>query len=246
MSHNNVEIKEGAFIISDVHYSHLRPEFLAFVKEIDSKELKPTQIIFMGDIFDTLFGYIPYTHHLNSELIILLNKISDDIEIIYLEGNHDFNLNNIFKNIKVYKISNQPVVSKYNDKRVLLAHGDIQNSLKYNIYTTIIRSRIALFMINILDLMLNHTIFNKLDNYLSKKDDCKEFIGFHEFISERLEDKYSCDYFIEGHFHQNKRVKLKNFTYINLGAFACNQRYFIVKSSEDNNMLEEKMFSKEI
>ena len=45
MFHNAVEIKEGAFVLADVHYSHIRPHFLDFLKKIDSKELKPTQLI---------------------------------------------------------------------------------------------------------------------------------------------------------------------------------------------------------
>lgn len=38
MSHN-VQIKEGAFVVSDAHYSHHRPQLLDFLKEIHSKKL---------------------------------------------------------------------------------------------------------------------------------------------------------------------------------------------------------------
>ncbi|MBU1927948.1 UDP-2,3-diacylglucosamine hydrolase, partial [bacterium] len=90
----------------------------------------------------------------------------------------------------------------------------------------------------------NHSILKKLDAYLGKKDDCKEFTGFQAFIERRLLDKFMCDYFIEGHFHQNKSLELKGFTYINLGAFACNQRYFVVESLQNKALLEENIFSK--
>ncbi len=91
MSHN-VQIKEGAFVVSDAHYSHHRPQLLDFLKEIHSKNLQPTQLLLMGDIFDTLFGGIPNTIQTNQEAVKLLNDISLEIEVIYLEGNHDFNL----------------------------------------------------------------------------------------------------------------------------------------------------------
>jgi UDP-2,3-diacylglucosamine hydrolase len=241
-----IEIQEGAFVVSDAHYSHLRPELLDFIKDIHSKKLKPTQLIFMGDIFDTLFGGIPYSVKINSQAVKLLNEISQEIELIYLEGNHDFNLKNIFPHAKVFSISEQPLACGNSGKKILLAHGDFESDLGYRVYTAVIRNPLTLAFLRVVNFCSLNTIIKKLDEYLSKKEDCKEFYGFKEFIAKRLEKKYECDYFIEGHFHQNKSLDFDKFRYINLGAFACNQRYFIVKSSKDVELLEEKMFSKDI
>ena len=241
---NRLEILDGAFIVSDAHYSHQRPELLDFIKDIHSKKLCPTQLILMGDIFDALFGGVPYTQEVNQEAIRLLNEISLEIEVIYLEGNHDFNLQNIFPHTKVFPISLQPVTCQYKDKKVLLAHGDIEGDFGYKVYTSLIRNRAVLFVLRVVDSLTGHLILKKLDSYLSKKDDCKEFTGLKEYMSKRLENKYSCDYFIEGHFHQNRSVEFEKFVYINLGVFACNQRYFIVKSSRDIELLQENIFSK--
>ena len=131
-------------------------------------------------------------------------------------------------------------------KKILFAHGDFKSVLKYRIYTTIIRNPLTLYALRGLDFILNHLIIKKLDRYLSKKEDCKEFIGFEKFVSKRLKNKYDCDYFIEGHFHQNKTIIFDKFRYINLGVFACNQRYFTVKSSNDIELLEENFFFKEV
>lgn len=237
MSHN-IEIQEGAFIVADAHYSQKRPRFLDFLKDIDSKKLQPTQLILMGDIFDALFGGVPHTQAVNHEAIKLLNKISLSIEVIYLEGNHDFKLKNIFKYAKVFPISKQPLKARYKNKTVFLAHGDILSPLGYKIYTSIIRNPFVLFMLMWLDMILGHSILKRLDSYLGKKNDCREFVNLEKFISKRLANKYNCDYFIEGHFHQNRTIKFENFTYINLAAFACNQRYFIVKSVEELELVE--------
>jgi len=242
MYHSDIVLKEGAFVISDAHYSDLRPELLDFLKAIHTKQLQPSQLILMGDIFDTLFGNVPYTQEVNAESIKILNEISKEIEVIYLEGNHDFNLKKIFPDAKVFSIKQQPLKIKYDKKNILLAHGDIESPLLYNIYTSVVRNPFVLFVLNILDFISRHAIVKRLDEYLSKKDDCKEFNGFMGFIQKRLENKYSCNYFIEGHFHQNKILKFKDYTYINLAAFACNQRYFIVKSIKDVELLEEKIF----
>nr|WP_321267979.1 metallophosphoesterase [uncultured Sulfurimonas sp.] len=244
MCHSNLVLKEGAFVISDAHYSHIRPELLDFLKAIQAKKLQPTQLILMGDIFDTLFGGVPYTQEVNSQALNILKEISNEIEVIYLEGNHDFNLKKILPNAKLFKIKEQPIEMMYEKKRILLAHGDINSPTAYNIYTKIIRNPFVLGILNLIDSVSNHYIIDKLDKYLSKKDDCKEFVGFKQFIENRIVSKYSCDYFMEGHFHQNKSFEFKEFTYINLAAFACNQRYFIVKSSQDVGLLEEKTFSK--
>ncbi|WP_324172549.1 UDP-2,3-diacylglucosamine diphosphatase [Sulfurimonas sp.] len=243
MSHN-LELKEGAFVISDAHYSHRRPELLNFLQDIQAKKLSSPQIIFMGDIFDTLFDNVPYTHKINSQVIDIINHISQNIEVIYIEGNHDFNLSEIFPDAKVFSIDVQPISISYKGRKILLAHGDIQSPLLYRVYTAVVRNSFVTSFLNIIDLISGHKIINKLDDYLGEKEDCKEFVGFREFIQKRLLSKYSCDYFIEGHFHQNKTLEFKDFIYINLAAFACNQRYFIVKSSKGIKLLEEISYKK--
>ncbi|MEA3331807.1 MAG: metallophosphoesterase [Campylobacterota bacterium] len=246
MFHSDIEIKEGAFVVSDAHYSHFRPQLLDFIKEIHSKKLQPTQLIFMGDIFDILFSQIPHSKKINEEVIKLINEISQDIELIYLEGNHDFNLKDIFPHAKVFPISKQPLACGFGGKKIILAHGDFGSDIGYQIYTAVIRNPLTLYFLRVVDFILGHLILRKLDDYLSKKNDCREFVAFREFVSKRLEARFDCDYFIEGHFHQNKTLKFDKFIYINLGVFACNQRYFVVKSSQNIKLLEEKIFSKEV
>ncbi len=241
MFHSDIEIQEGAFVISDAHYSSIRPQLLDLFLDIQSKKLQPSQLILMGDIFDALFGGIEKTSQNNQELVNIINILSQEMEIVYLEGNHDFNLKYVFPNAKVFKISQQPVVCKFQEKKVLLAHGDYDGGFFYRVYSFLIRNPFILKFLNIFDVY----ILNKLDNYLNKKDDCKELSWFEGLIKRRITPSYECDYFVEGHFHQNKTIKLPHLEYINLAAFACNQRYFIVKSSKDKEFLEEKSFSKE-
>jgi UDP-2,3-diacylglucosamine hydrolase len=244
MSHKNIELKEGAFVVSDAHFSPSRPELLDFIKAIYSKQLQPTQLIFMGDIFDTLFGGINFTYIQNNEMIKLINEISQEIEVIYLEGNHDFNLKNLFPNAVVYPIGTQPVLASYKDKKVYLAHGDFDGAPFYKLYTAFIRNPFVLFILKYIDIISNHAILKYVDNHLEKKEDCNEFTGFETFIKNRFAKRFVADYFIEGHFHQNRSFYIDKMFYINLAAFACNQRYFIIKYSKDKNIVEEKIFSK--
>ena len=245
MSHNQVQILEGAYIIGDAHYSSLRPELYYLIRDIHTQKILPTQLLLFGDIFDALFGNVPHTCENNQEMITMINEISQRIEVIYLEGNHDFNLKKIFPHSKVFTIKEQPVQAMYKDKSVLLAHGDFGEDIGYKIYTNFIRNRFVLSVFSAINNLLGNAILNKLDIYLSKKDDCNEFTGFLKYISKRIEKKYTFDYFIEGHFHQNKIINFDNSIYINLAAFACNQRYFIVESKNDKKILREYSFHKE-
>ena len=243
MSHR-LEIQEGALLIADAHYSPRRPQLLSLIRAIAQKREPATQLILMGDIFDNLFGSIEYTYVENQEMITLLKQISQSIEVVYLEGNHDFNLKAVFDTLKIIPIKEQPYNARYKEKTVLLAHGDFDAPFGYQLYTSLIRSPFVLSILKFIDSHTNHSILNYVQEHLEKKEDCREFTGFKELITQRIEKKYACDYFIEGHFHQNKSLKFQELNYINLGAFACNQRYFIVKSLEDKELLEEKIFSK--
>jgi len=245
MSPDPIVIQEGTFIISDAHYSHFRPELFDLIKDIYTQKIAPTQLIFMGDIFDALFGSIDFTCKQNSKLITLINEISQKIEVIYLEGNHDFNLKNIFPQVKIFPIQMQPVEVLCRGKKSYLAHGDFHGAFFYKLYTSFIRNSFILFFLKYIDIFSKHAILKQLDSHLNQKNDCQEFKNFKEFIEKRLGKKYDCDYFIEGHFHQNRSFDTVHFHYINLGAFACNQRYFIVKSNKDIELLEERKFSKE-
>jgi UDP-2,3-diacylglucosamine hydrolase len=245
MSHK-VTLQKGALIISDAHYSVTRPELLHLIEAIASKQIIASQLILMGDIFDNLFGSIEYTYENNQKMIQLLDYIAQEIEVIYLEGNHDFHLCAVFKNIKIFPIQTQPIEAQYGDKTLLLAHGDFDGALGYKIYTALIRNPTILYILRFIDNNTNHSIINFVQRHLDKKDDCKEFTGFREYIQNRIVAHFRCDFFIEGHYHQNKNLEFQSLNYINLGAFACNQRYFIVKSFQDKELLEEKIFSKGI
>lgn len=238
MYHSDIIIKEGAYFISDAHYSSLRPKFLDFLHTIQNKQLLPTQLIFMGDIFDTLFDGVKKTLQINAEAISIINTLSEELEVIYLEGNHDFNLKDIFPKVKVFPIEQQPVVCLYEEETMILAHGDFDAPFGYQVYTSVIRNKNILKFLSFFDTF----ILKKLDRYLALKDDCKELDWFEGFTKNRIEGKYTTKYFIEGHFHQNKVYTFAQTKYINLGAFACNQRYFIVKSSKYKELLEEKQF----
>jgi len=243
MSHNLI-LQEGAILIADAHYSDKYPQFYSFLQALDSNNIETSQLILMGDMFELLFGVIKQTKTDNQKEISLLNKISENIEVIYFEGNHDFGIKKIFPKVKVFPIQEQPQIASFGDKKVMLSHGDTKTPLGYQIYTKLIRNPFILSLIGIIDVVCSHCIIKWLKSRGVEKEPCYKIELFKEIILKRLGylETQALDIVIEGHFHQDLSFEAYGFEYINLASFACNQKYFIVQSSKEQFFLQETLF----
>jgi UDP-2,3-diacylglucosamine hydrolase len=241
------ELKAGAILVADSHYAPWRTEFIDFLRVLENGELYTTQLILMGDNCDLLFGPISETVQLNQEIVTLLNRVSKHIEIIYLEGNHDFRLVSLFPNITVIARNQQPLMMNYGSQIIALLHGDVGGSVGYEVYTALIRNRPILYALNCINSFLGGAIIKWLSGDMQRKNHCKKIENF-ELIAHRHHQSNwidECDIVIEGHYHQNKSFDYDSYRYINLGAFACNERIYVVKSLQDRFILDETMFHKE-
>ena len=215
-----IELSEDCIFISDAHYNETNEELFDYLE----KE-KSSMIIFMGDIFDLLFGSVEISIKENKKLIDLINKIALNKTIIYLEGNHDFNLKTIFSNISIIPIKEQPLLVSYKSKTIALAHGDHKISFLYNtIYSNLIRNKSVLKFINTLNKLLNNKIFTAIKKSKEDKDRCYKIKNFKSIITKRLQ-YYEEKYIIEGHYHQDKQYIINDKTYINLPAFICKKEF---------------------
>ena len=247
MSPKKIILQEGAILISDAHYSFKHPGLLDLLRAIAEKKIFTSQLLLMGDMFDLLFSNVPFTLERNKDVIDLINLLSKQMEIIYLEGNHDFNLASLFPNLDVYPLSAQPVEAIFHDRRVGLAHGDFGGEIGYRIYTAVIRNSRVLKLLDMVDQIGNNFIMNALDNKLTNKDDCRKIDHFEQKIREHLKsiDLSRYDYFIEGHFHQDRQFDIAGCHYINPAAFACNETYYVVKSDQSGMRVDKVLFDRE-
>lgn len=238
------KIKEGAIFIADAHENDKRNEFYLFLQKIDKKEITPTQLFLMGDMFDLLVGNVYYTTNKYRKYIDLLEKIAHHVEVFYFEGNHDFSLTNIFVNVKVIPIEKQP--QKFilpNNTEALLLHGDKYGGILHKFYTKVIRSNKLLWALNVIDMKIHNKISKKIENDLLHKKICLKIKNFEALIKLKL-DHYGASkesYIVEGHYHQNKKYHFSNINYINFSSFACNQSYFIVKFPNNVEFVEKKL-----
>ena len=236
-------IKEGALFISDAHENDKRDEFYHFLCMVESKEINPTQLFLMGDMFDLLIGEVKYLKDKYKKYIDLIEKIAQNIEVFYFEGNHDFSLKHIFKNTKIISIDIQPVVFQISNQKILLSHGDKYGGRTHTFFTKIIRNSIVLKTLNKIDVLGRFFISKRVEEDLLKKDICTKIINFENIIGKKIEKNVDIeiDMIAEGHYHQNRTFRYKKHEYINFSSFACNQSYFIVELSPDIKFIEKKL-----
>jgi UDP-2,3-diacylglucosamine hydrolase len=215
----NRVLKDKAIFIADAHYPNRSKELLSFLEAL--KRNPPPQLFLMGDIFDILIGGYENFKRENLKLIELINSLSPYCEIFYFEGNHDFNLSKLFKNVELFSIKNQPQIFYYNDKKFLLSHGDKSFSFSYWLYSKIIRNRLTLFLLK----PFGDIILKLVDRRQQKKRLCKKIDNFYSLVKKRAKRDFIL---VEGHFHQGEIFD----NYIALPAFACNNSYAVFKGGE--------------
>lgn len=245
MSHNILQ--SGAVLVADSHCAPWREEFYHFLQSIEKGEIATPQLILMGDNFDLLFGPVSQTHKINRLYIDTLNRLSQRIEIIYLEGNHDFVLQNLFPLIRIVAREEQPYRMSCDTQTVYLSHGDIYTDKGYGLYTMLIRNHLILKVLNWIDELGDGWIIKILSKKMALKHHCKKMEDFDQLIEHRM-DRYRIEkgnWLIEGHYHQNRLFSKNGVNYFNLAAFACNERYFVVESLHDQLHIAEVEYSKE-
>ena len=224
-----LSIKQDSIFVADSHFNEKNRELLTFLEKIESKEIITSQLFLMGDMIDFISGESRYFVQQNSVVINLLNKLSKSIEIIYLEGNHDYNLKILFPNINVIKRENQPLLAKFGQKTVSISHGDNFINWKYDLYCKFIRNNIFLRFMNFID--VNFFISKKIENALLNKNICHIINNFEHIVKKRL-NNYSSDIVIEGHYHQGNRYFFDNKEYINIPSLCCQKQYIKIIESK--------------
>lgn len=234
----DITIKEGALFIADAHDSAERSSFLTFLEHLQLNP--PPQLFLMGDMFDLLVGGIANTERKYALYINAINALSNQCEIIYFEGNHDFNLTQLFLHVKIIPISQQPICGVFEDgKRCLLSHGDRYAKGLEALYTAWIRHPLTLKILGGFDIVLKGAISNAIMRDQCRKNLCRKIPHFEALIASKI-DRYptkGVDMIVEGHYHQNQFFTCKNISYVNFPSFACNQSYFSAQSSQETKFV---------
>ncbi len=231
-------------LIADAHYSPQRSELLTLLEAIASGEWTPPQLILMGDVVDMLIGPLAYTRQINAPFIAAIDRIAGQgVEVIYLEGNHDFHLKGVFDPaVKVFARQQQPLMLRAGDWQVALLHGDYLAGWAYELYCRVVRSRVGLWLIHLLTLnFINNRFLRQMEQKLQRKELCLALEGFGERRVDEIQRVCpKADIILEGHFHQGVQVKSSQLHYENLPAFACGQSFLVVQSKQNGVLFQQR------
>ncbi|PAF52233.1 metallophosphoesterase [Helicobacter sp. 13S00477-4] len=237
-------IKNGAFFIADAHHIPPDNKLKTMIKKLIAHP--PPQVFFMGDIFHLFIGHIPTSIKNNADIISLINDLSLKTEVFYFEGNHDFGIDaHLLNKVKIYPRSLQPAFFQYQNKKILLAHGDIFLTKNYDIYIRTLGNPFVLSILKLLDLLSFGVIYKNIANKINKKTIKKFQINDEDFVIflKQRQKKYSnfakkydikhINGIIEGHFHIGKIEQ----NYICLPSFYCEQIGFIFDPQKDEGKI---------
>lgn len=220
-----INIQEQALFIADSHYPHHGDAFLTLLKKLENGEIQTPQLFLMGDNFDLLFGYNDYIQSFSKEAIILLQQLSQKLEIHYFEGNHDFCLKELFPDIHVYSREEQPISFNLHERKVAISHGDkYATSFGYDLYCKLLRNKKTLTFLKPFEkFIIDHRM-----KKLSQKHICFNFVGFKKRVDEIVAHYEDSDLVIEGHFHQCKTIG----KYVSLPSLACQGMVGVMEEGE--------------
>lgn len=232
-----IVVKSGAIFIADSHENENRESFWHFLCALKSGEIKTPQLFLMGDMFDFLASECEFFVKFYERYIHTIDELGEEMEIYYFEGNHDFNLAPLFKNVKAYPIGAQPVkFASECGHSVLIAHGDIFLPFVSKYALRFLRVKFFLKTMNFFDNFLNFRLSKRILNKLKQKILDYKIPNFKNLVEAKMRRYnafYQADIVIEGHYHQGEQYTIGKQKYINVPSFACEQSYFVVEYDQN-------------
>ena len=232
-----IVVKSGAIFIADSHENENRENFWHFLCALKSGEIKTPQLFLMGDMFDFLASECEFFVKFYERYVRAIDELGEEMEIYYFEGNHDFNLTPLFKNVKAYPIGAQPVkFASECGQSVLIAHGDIFLPFVSKYALRFLRVKIFLKTMNFFDKFLNFRLSKRILNKLKRKILDYKIPNFKNLVEAKMRRYnafYEADIVIEGHYHQGEQYTIGKQKYINIPSFACEQSYFVVEYDQN-------------
>jgi UDP-2,3-diacylglucosamine hydrolase len=229
-------------VFSDCHVQHNEDPCLEkLIQQIEDLELqRHDTLVLLGDIFDFAVGIEPYLERY-ARFFDLLKSLHDrGIKLIYVEGNHDFDLKSLFKKKKLSGlelIENGSFTLDFGSKRYLFTHGDLVNKkdygyrlLRFTLRTTAVRGLIQ---------SLPHKWVMKIGERAShssrkyNEPDLKTLQKirklYRNFACEKIQSGY--DGVISGHNHLEDYFEVqiggRKGVYVNPGFFPQDQKFIL-------------------
>ncbi len=195
--------------VSDVHLSEPHSKrYGAFLCLLDKVLLdeKIKGLFLVGDIFDLWLGDRRVFVQRHMKVLEKIKEIAKKKEVHYLEGNHDFQLGKLWRDMDVI-VHPQDYSFQAYGKKILLSHGDLldQEDKNYLKMRWLFRTPLARILIKTLPSFLLLKIGEGLSTTDKKaaptEDQKNQFSLDWKKWTEALYHKSAFDIFICGHYH---------------------------------------------
>lgn len=138
-------------VISDLHiWGKEDPLYRALLRFSESYFEPGDKFFIIGDLFDLFIGRKKIFTQRYSELLnVFAEMAARNIEIFYIEGNHDFNLKKLTPKAKNIHVLTNDFEYEWEGKRFFFTHGDKINwkDIKYLLLRFSLRTRLAQWLI---------------------------------------------------------------------------------------------------
>jgi len=119
--------------VSDLHlWGPQDPLYRALLRFMSEQIKSGDKFVIVGDLFDLFVGNKSVFVQRYFEVLEALKKLGEkDVEVFYIEGNHDFHLESIFENAPHVRIYSDYLHYEFNGRKILFSHGDKINAKDY-------------------------------------------------------------------------------------------------------------------
>jgi UDP-2,3-diacylglucosamine hydrolase len=234
--------KQKLVVISDLHlWGPHDPLYRGLIRFLDSYLHYNDKLFIVGDLFDLFVGNKEYFKNKYKELLSKLDHLKfKNIEVFYIEGNHDFQIEGVFQKMKHFHVYGEELHYEFFGKKIYFSHGDMINwgDFGYMAWRFFTRSLVTQGIIE----AIPGSILGKLGEKLSitsREYSFKKNIDvikiFRNFACEKIYSGY--DYVVLGHSHFFDNIKFRigehKGQYINCGFPRKNRKFFVLESTQD-------------
>ena len=228
-------------ILSDLHlWGPEDPLYRALLRFIDTKLEHGDKFFIVGDLFDLFIGNKTVFVERYYELINQLRGLATrNVEVFYIEGNHDFHLENIFDDCGHVRLYADQLHYEWDGRKFHFCHGDKINwrDIGYLSFRLLTRNLLSQLLIE----SAPGALIDRVGSMMSKASR-----GYHSEPSDkvvRLFRNYACDqisngydFVIMGHSHylddMRFRVGAHEGQYVNVGYPRKHRKYLELRPGD--------------
>lgn len=228
-------------VLSDLHlWGPEDPLYRGLLRFFDEKLARGDKLFLVGDVFDLFVGNKTVFRERYNELIRAIRELGPrGIEIYYIEGNHDFQIEGVFDDCPHVHLYADKIHFEWDGRKFLFCHGDRINwrDWGYQAFRAFTRNLFTQCIIE----AIPGPLIDKLGTTMSKASR-----GVHYEANDRVVTmfrNYACDqishgydFVIMGHSHHlddmRFRVSGHEGQYVNVGYPRKDRRYLELRTGQ--------------